>query len=440
MGPLLILLGLGGFLFGLVNVVHPLGRLRIDTRKQAAWLLGASFVAIIIGGALTPPEDDGLEIGSDATLATDQGETTTSVQAPTTSAPSSLSTSSTTTTAPSITTSQSTSSASATVQSGDSPVLDLLLAIPIELETQSGYDRDLFNVWTDEDGDGCNTREEVLIRDAVEPPQIGSGCDVGAGLWYSVYDDVWLDHGDQLNVDHVVALKEAWDSGAKDWDTARRVAFANDLTKSLTLIAVSSSSNQDKADADPSNWLPPNENDVCRYIAAWVVIKTEWDLSMDESEHGRIRNLLQGPCEGTTVSDAQVVHPTRPVPTTTTAGTTTTVAGSAEVIIANIRYDAPGNDVEYNDSEYVLLRNDGTGTADVGGWSLEDEAEHVITIPSGYLIQPGGELRVYTGPGDDTAHRYFAGRGQAIWNNSGGDTATLTDASGKFVDSYSYSS
>jgi hypothetical protein len=110
------------------------------------------------------------------------------------------------------------------------------------------------------------------------------------------------------------------------------------------------------------------------------------------------------------------------------------------VIIANIRYDAPGNDVVYNDSEYVLLRNDGSGTADVGGWSLEDEAGHVITIPSGYVIHPGGELRVYTGPGDDTADKYFAGMGQAIWNNSGGDAATLTNSPGQVVDTYSYSS
>ena len=280
----------------------------------------------------------------------------------------------------------------------------------------------------------------MLIRDAVESPSVGSGCDVGSGLWYSIYDDVWLDQGRQLNVDHVVALKEAWDSGAKDWDSARRVAFGNDLTSPLTLIAVSSSSNQDKGDADPSNWLPPNGDDVCRYIAAWVVIKTDWGLSMDESEHGRIGNLLEGQCAGTTVSDAVPVWPTPLVTTTTTPATTTTVAGSAVVVIATIRYDGPGNDVVFGDSEYVLLRNDGDGTADVGGWSLEDEADHVITIPSGYVIQPGGELRVYTGPGDDTATQYFDGRGQAIWNNSGGDTATLRDRNGNVIDTYSYNS
>jgi hypothetical protein len=260
------------------------------------------------------------------------------------------------------------------------------------------------------------------------------------GLWYSVYDGVWLDHARQLQVDHVVALKEAWDSGAREWDPSHHVAFGNDLSSPHTLIAVSSSSNQDKGDADPSNWLPSNENDVCRYIAAWVVIKVAWELSMDPSEHGRIDNLLEAQCQGTTVADAAVTYPTQPSTTTTSTTPTSTVAGSVDVVIANIRYDGPGNDVESGDSEYVLLHNTGTGNADVGRWSLEDEAGHVITIPSGYVIQPGGDLRIYSGPGDNTATSYYEGLGQAIWNNSGVDTATLRDQSGQTVDSYTYSS
>jgi len=111
-----------------------------------------------------------------------------------------------------------------------------------------------------------------------------------------------------------------------------------------------------------------------------------------------------------------------------------------DVSIANIVYDGPGNDVVYNDSEYLVLHNSGSGTAVVGGWRITDLANHQITLPSGYSIAPGGELRVYTGPGDSTATKYFAGMGQAIWNNSGEDTATLFNSSGQRVDSYSYSS
>jgi hypothetical protein len=428
MGPLLGLLGLGGLLFGLISLVRPLGWFGVTTRKQAVWV-ATSLVVILVGAVLTPPaEDPGAPVAVEPTTTT----STTPIPSTSTSpAPASTGVLTSTTTIPPATSSS---------QPAVTLVLDLLTEIPIGLETPAGYDRDLFEVWSDEDGDGCDTREEVLLRDAVESPSVDSGCNVGAGLWYSVYDGVWLNDARQLQVDHVVALKEAWDSGARDWDPSRRIAFGNDLNSPLTLIAVSSSSNQDKGDADPSNWLPPNEDDICRYIAAWVVIKATWELSMDPSEHGRIGNLLEAQCEGTTVADAAVTYPTPPSTTTTSTTPTSTIAGSVDVVIANIRYDGPGNDVEFGDSEYVLLRNNGTGTADVGRWSLEDEAGHVITIPSGYVIQPGGELRIYSGPGNDTATSYYEGLGQAIWNNSGGDTATLRDAAGTTVDSYSYSS
>jgi len=434
MGPLLGLLGLGGLLFGLISLVRPLGWFGVTTRRQATWVLAASLAVTVVGAVLTPPtEDSGEPVAAETTTTT----TTTTSATPTTM-PTSTSTSSSTAVVSTSTTASLTTTTSS--QPADTLALGLLAAIPVELETPAGYDRDLFEVWFDEDGDGCDTREEVLLRDAVESPSFDSGCDVGAGLWYSVYDGVWLDDARQLQVDHVVALKEAWDSGARDWDPSRRIAFGNDLSSPLTLIAVSSSSNQDKGDADPSNWLPPNEDDTCRYIAAWVVIKVTWELSMDPSEHGRIGNLLEAQCQGTTVADAAVVYPTPPSTTTTSTTPTSTVAGSVDVVIANIRNDGPGNDVEFGDSEYVLLRNNGTGTADVGRWSLEDEAGHVITIPSGYLIQPGGELRIYSGPGDNSATSYYEGLGQAIWNNSGGDTATLRNVGGQTVDIYPYSS
>ena len=150
--------------------------------------------------------------------------------------------------------------------------------------------------------------------------------------------------------------------------------------------------------------------------------------------------MLEGKCQGETVADGLPVRPGSPIPTTTSSTSTTIIAGSSAVTIANIVYDATGNDVVYNDSEYVVLQNTGTGTADVGGWRLTDLANHQISLPVSYSIPPGGTLRVYTGPGDSSADRYFAGRGQAIWNNSGGDTASLLNSSNQIVDTYSYTS
>jgi len=328
--------------------------------------------------------------------------------------------------------------------SGEELVLDLLLTIDVKLETPSGYSRDLFEHWTDEDGDGCDTRQEVLIRDAGGTAQVDAfGCAVVAGDWYSVYDGVWISDPTLLDIDHVVALKEAWDSGAKEWDADTRRRFANDLSDPRSLIAVTSESNRSKGAADPSNWLPSNSDDRCRYIAAWVTVKVRWELSMDESEYGRIRNLLNSECAGLTTSAGVPARPTTVFTTTTTEPVTSTTEptpAAGTLKISTIVYDAPGNDVLYNDSEYVVITNTGTVPVDAGGWAILDAVGHQITIPAGYTIAAGSELRVYTGPGDDTATRYFAGLGQAIWNNSGGDTATLYDPTGSVIDTHSYRS
>lgn len=175
----------------------------------------------------------------------------------------------------------------------------LLSLIPVEREHRGGYDRDFFAVWSDLDNDGCNTRAEVLIEESLTYAQVDSfGCHVVAGDWLSSYDGVTAIDPSLLDIDHVVALKESWDSGAWSWDPERRIAFANDVSDPRTLVAVSAESNRAKGDADPSNWLPV-DGDVCAFISDWIAIKARWSLSMDISEKGRIRNLLRGECLGT---------------------------------------------------------------------------------------------------------------------------------------------
>jgi hypothetical protein len=171
-------------------------------------------------------------------------------------------------------------------------VLEMLATIRIENEHDAGYDRDLFAVWSDLDNNGCDTRDEVLRSEAVEIVDT-VGCST-AWRWVSVYDGVVIDDASALEVDHVVSLKEAWDSGAWGWEVDTRIGFANDLTDPRTLAAVTTASNQAKGDRDPSNWIPTAN--LCTYLADWVSIKHRWGLTMDESEHGRIRNLLNDQC------------------------------------------------------------------------------------------------------------------------------------------------
>jgi hypothetical protein len=175
--------------------------------------------------------------------------------------------------------------------------LALLQTIRVENEYQVGYDRALFDHWRDIDGDGCDSRDQVLKRDSISLPQVDPvNCNVIAGDWVSPYDGgKWINPSD-IDIDHVVALKEAWDSGAWAWSAAQRKAFANDTSDSRTLLAVTDSVNQSKSDKDPSNWLPPLQSYTCTYLGNWIAVKVRWSLSMDSSEYGRIKNLLQSTC------------------------------------------------------------------------------------------------------------------------------------------------
>lgn len=173
--------------------------------------------------------------------------------------------------------------------------LDVLAMIPVESEHRGGYSRKLFEHWTITGG--CSTREQVLIRDSVTPAQVDIfGCRVVAGDWLSAYDGARWDNPSDVDIDHVVALKEAWDSGAWAWNDDRRRAFANDLIDARTLRAVTDDVNQAKGDKDPSNWMPPEQSFWCEYLGDWIAIKMRWSLSMDQSEAGRIRKLLTGQC------------------------------------------------------------------------------------------------------------------------------------------------
>lgn len=266
-------------------------------------LLVAAAVLLTIGLFLSlfTRRDDSISPPSAVEPRPAASQRTTEAPAATDNTPISTQGSGASTTQQSSTSSQPTSTLSATSSSGNA--LSILATIPIEREQGAGYNRDLFAVWLDADGDGCGTREEVFVAESLSPVQPGpGGCSVSAAEWYSIYDGQTTTNPSTFDVDHVVSLKEAWDSGAWNWEPSRRIAFGNDLTDSRTLVAVSAVSNRSKGDADPSNWLPMDEQ-ICQYLADWIAIKARWSLSMDESEHGRIRNMLRRDCPSTNVED-----------------------------------------------------------------------------------------------------------------------------------------
>jgi hypothetical protein len=166
-------------------------------------------------------------------------------------------------------------------------------AIPAADEgSMDGYDRDLFPHWINIEG-SCDTRETVLKRDGTGVTT-GSDCYPTAGDWYSVYDQVWLSEPSDVSIDHIVALAEAWRSGASGWTTDERQTFANDL-EHAQLIAVSISSNSSKGDNDPSEWKPPNTGVWCIYAREWIDVKYVYGLTMDAPEKAALEDML-GTC------------------------------------------------------------------------------------------------------------------------------------------------
>jgi hypothetical protein len=158
--------------------------------------------------------------------------------------------------------------------------------------SRDGYERDAFKHWIDADGDGCDTRKEVLIEEALAPVSEGPACSVTEGEWFSVYDGIAFMAAGGLDIDHMVPLGEAWDSGASAWDSFRRQDYANDLDHPAALIGVSASSNRSKGDRDPTDWKPLDAGYWCQYAFDWATVKIAWDLSSDSDEVLALQEML----------------------------------------------------------------------------------------------------------------------------------------------------
>lgn len=197
--------------------------------------------------------------------------------------------------------------------------IDLLRVAP---EVTSGYDRDLFRHWVDADRDGCHAREETLIAESVGTVTVTGDCDI-SGSWFSAFDGETTTNPSNFDVDHLVPLREAWDSGANSWDSATRERFANDLGSPHSLIAVSRGSNRSKGAKDPAEWMPPRESYTCEYIFTWTLVKIRWSLSADPAEINALRNyggncLVSEMNFSPAVSEAEIIagNPPEPEPAT----------------------------------------------------------------------------------------------------------------------------
>ena len=168
---------------------------------------------------------------------------------------------------------------------------------------RTGYDRDLFGSgWGDPDRNGCDTRNDVLARDLTgESFKPGTrNCVVAAGTLADPYSGTAIrfvrgqDTSDDVQIDHVVAVSDAWQKGAQTWDAGRRVAFYNDP---LNLLAVDGPLNGQKGDGDAATWLPPNRGFRCAYVARQIAVKRAYDLWVTAAERDAMSRILSG-CPG----------------------------------------------------------------------------------------------------------------------------------------------
>lgn len=206
------------------------------------------------------------------------------------------------------------------------PALLELLSVQEETNSSS-YVRTKFKHWIDQDKDGCDTRSEVLLQESISPTKRGSKCKVLSGKWLSHYEKKTFTKPTGLDIDHMVPLKEAWESGAANWTSAQRQAFANDLGFAGSLIAVSASTNRSKGDKDPAGWMPSNKAYRCTYVVTWMLVKYRWSLSIDAKEASSISTTLEScPASKLYALPKQAIKPSDSTPSPTPSPSETATA------------------------------------------------------------------------------------------------------------------
>ena len=166
--------------------------------------------------------------------------------------------------------------------------------------SMAGYSREKFDHWSDArefgwdaPSDSCDVRDAALIRDG-ENVSVGSGCKIESGTWLDPYTTNTYTDPQDIDIDHVVPLANAWRSGASSWSDEEREAYANAPD---VLLSVEDDANQEKGDKGPEAWRPPNEAIWCDYAVRWVGIKSDYGLSVNPEEKDALGEMFDA-CEG----------------------------------------------------------------------------------------------------------------------------------------------
>jgi hypothetical protein len=298
---LLVLAGLLLAAVGLVGLVR--GRLGrgLRNRTTSALVAAVGLVVALAAGAVSPAVSDTLAAPQGATSGGTPAATPVRGSGPTTRppTPSPTSTPRPRATPGATTTSPAVSPAPSGPSARPGTALAALAALPVKGRApRTGYDRGLFGqAWADTDRNGCDTRNDILRRDltALVLRAGTHGCLVLSGRLDDPYTGQSIafvrgeDTSARVQIDHVVALSDAWQKGAQKWSTSTRTRFANDP---LNLLAVDGPTNQAKSDGDAATWLPPRTPYRCAYVARQTAVKARYRLWVTAAERDAVRRVL----------------------------------------------------------------------------------------------------------------------------------------------------
>jgi hypothetical protein len=198
---------------------------------------------------------------------------------------------------------------------------------------KTGYSRDQFGPeWPDIDHNGCDTRNDILRRDLVDITYRADDptCTVATGVLHDPYTAKTIQFvrgtgtSTEVQIDHIVALSDAWQKGAQQWTAEKREQFANDP---IELLAVDGPTNEGKGDGDAATWLPPNKAFRCAYVSDQIAVKHKYALWVTQAEHDAMARVLAG-CGG-------IVPTTTPAPTTVPPPPPKTTTAPASVYYKN---------------------------------------------------------------------------------------------------------
>lgn len=325
--------------------------------------------------------------------------------------------------------------------------------IPADLPA---YSRDDWKHWNDTDKDCQNTRAEALVEESTAAPTFATDrrCRVTGGSWNGPYTGQTFSDAGDLDIDHLVPLKNAHLSGGWRWDSERKEDYANSMATDYHLIAVEKYANRAKGARGPEEWQPPDASYHCEYAYYWIAVKAAWGLTATAAEWAALEEMLgQCPLTLEVVDDASPATISRDVArfreefglsgndkggTATLAPTAAPEPFAGSLVITELMPDPSA--VRDAAGEWFEIHNpDPERTVNLQGWMIRKEGGDGHRISGEVEIQPGGYL-VLARNADSSANGDIAAgyQYQGINLTNDGDVIELVEPTGLVVDRVEY--